>query len=173
MMDENHSSYLVSPSQTLLLSLTLSLSTLECCSVRDKGTSSPLPVPCFFDVWHPGALTTDQGKWVRESKMAARGPSGVILVTSEDQVSKWLRNATETRSTVNTGKKTGAWSCSSCAMALSRKERPFSGHFTDDGMAGTTSAPAFETVREGHTISLQPWVVSVVISTPEYTNDIM
>lgn len=105
--------------------------------------------------------------------MAARGPSGVILVMSEDWVSKWLRNATETRSTVNTGKKTGAWSRGSYVMALSRKERPFSGHFTDDGMAGTTSAPAFETVREGHTISLYPWVVSVVISTPEYTNDIM
>lgn len=74
--------------------------------------------------------------------MAAGEPSGVILVTSEDWVSKWLRNATETRSTLNTGKK----SRGSCVMALSRKERPFSGHFTDDGMVGITSTPAFETV---------------------------
>jgi len=28
-------------------------------SAADKGTSSPLPVPCFFDVWHPEALTAD------------------------------------------------------------------------------------------------------------------
>lgn len=54
-----------------------------------------------------------------------------------------------------------------------QKERPFSGHFSNDGMAGTTSAPVFETVRGGHSISLYPWVVSVVISTPEYTEDIM
>lgn len=73
---------------------------------------------------------------------------------------------------MNTREKTGAWSRGSCVTALGRKERPFSGHFSDDGMAGSTSAPAFETVRGGHSISLYPWVVSVVISTPEYTDDI-
>jgi len=73
-------------SQTLLLSLTLSLSTQECFSAGDKFPF--LHLPCVFDVWHPGALTADLGKWVRESKMAAGGPSGVILVMSEDWVSK-------------------------------------------------------------------------------------
>lgn len=105
--------------------------------------------------------------------MAARGPSRVILVMSEDWVSKWLRNATETRSTVNTGKKDRGVEPWVMCYGSEQKKRPFSGHFTDDGKASSTSAPAFETVREGHTISLYPWVVSVVISTPEYTDDIM
>ncbi len=61
-------------SQTLLLSLTLSLSTQECFSAGDKFPF--LHLPCVFDVWHPGALTADLGKWVRERNGCRRAQRG-------------------------------------------------------------------------------------------------
>ncbi len=56
-------------------------------------------------------------------------------------------------------------------LALGRKERPFSGHFSDDGMAGSTSAPAFESQRRSFNLSVPLGGLCGHFNT-EYTDDV-